>query len=131
MDDEAATVRQVVTDLYLAYLDGDRPRLEAHLDESCTLWETVTPELRSKAELQAARRQRRPDEPQPVQLLPTDLQIRIWGDTACETHELRAIFADAGQNQLLRCSSVLRRIDGRWLIVHHHEERLSSPSEPV
>lgn len=43
MDDDFAAVWTVVTDLYRSYLDSDRPRLEAHLAEDCTLWETAAP----------------------------------------------------------------------------------------
>jgi len=132
VDDVSAAVWTVVTDLYRAYLDSDRPRLEAHLAEDCTLWETAAPSLRTKSDVQAAHHDRPPDEPQPLDLIATNPRIRVWGDTASETHELRAVFPDASLDQQLRCSSVLRRTGGRWLFVHHHEELLPpGPAPPA
>jgi ketosteroid isomerase-like protein len=49
VDDDSAAVWTVVTDLYRAYLDPDRPRLQAQLAEDCTLWETAAPSLRTKS----------------------------------------------------------------------------------
>lgn len=124
--DEQA-VWAVVSDLYAAYLDGDRPRLEAHLSAECTFWDPDTAELLTKTDLQRKRAQApagpagRPD---PLELATSAAAVRVFGDTAVESHVLRAIFEDSAHNEELRCSSVLRREgDGRWRFVHHHEER--------
>lgn len=52
--DELA-VLDVVTDLYAAYLEGDRTRLMGHIDDSCTMWDSTRVGLGTKAELEAAR----------------------------------------------------------------------------
>lgn len=129
--DDAAAIRTVVQDLYATYLDGDRVRLEAHIDASCTLWDSAVRELRTKADLQAARRDTPPQGPQPVDLVASGWQIRVWGDTAVESHELEAVFAGDTPRQYLRCTSVMRRIEGDWMFVHHHEEVLSGSAIPA
>ena len=55
LEGEAARVWGVLTDLYDAFLAGDRARLEAHLDEGCTMWDSTIPLLRTKADLRAGR----------------------------------------------------------------------------
>jgi hypothetical protein len=127
------TVFDVLLDLYSCYLDNDRDRLEAHLAQDCTLFDSSAPELMSKAELQAARRTApvsdgpvsdAPAAPRPVALDASEPQVRVWDGWAVETHRLDAHFDDASLDQRLRCSSMLRMVDGRWLIEHHHEELL-------
>jgi len=125
--DEQA-VFDVLLDLYACYLENDRDRLEAHLADDCTLFDSSAPELMSKAELQAARRTPPVSSdvpaPRPVALDASDPQVRVWEGWAVETHRLDARFDDPTLDQRLRCSSMLRLVDGRWLIEHHHEELL-------
>lgn len=129
LDAEQAAVWAVVTDLYQAYLDNDRLRLENHLAEGCTMWETASPALRTKADLVAAREAAagQPAAPRksPLRLDATEPVVVVGGDLAYEHHVLDAVFEDASLNENLRCTSALRRIDGAWKFVHHHEERLS------
>ena len=127
---DKSLIRGVVQDLYAAYLDGDRGRLEAHIDASCTLWDSAVPELRTKSDLQAARRDVPPTGPQPIDLVASGWQIRVWDDTACESHALTAVFPDDTPPQYLRCTSVMRRIEGIWKFVHHHEEVLGGTAVP-
>lgn len=130
-DTDVAAIRTVVQDLYAAYLAGDRGRLEAHIDATGTLWDSAVPELRTKADLQAARRDTPPSGPQPTDLVASGWQIRVWGDTSVESHELVAVFPGDTPRQYLRCTSVMRRIDGDWRFVHHHEEVLTGPAIPA
>jgi len=125
---EEQAVFDVLLDLYACYLDNDRDRLEAHLADDCTLFDSSAPELMSKAELQAARRiapiaDAAPSS-RPVALDASEPQVRVWDGWAVETHRLDARFDDSTLDQRLRCSSMLRWVAGRWLIVHHHEELL-------
>jgi ketosteroid isomerase-like protein len=125
---EQEQVWAVLTDLYRAYIDGDRPRLEAHLADGCTLFDSSDPELMTKGSLQAARRdpEAAAASPRPIALQPSRPTVRIWDGFAVETHVLDAIFEDPSLNQHLRCSSMLRRDGDRWLIEHHHEELLTT-----
>ena len=127
-DSEQAAVWAVVTDLYQAYLDDDRLRLEGHLADGCTMWETASQDLRTKADLVAARvaAAGKPAAPRkmPLRLNATEPVVVVSGDLAYEHHVLDAVFADSTLDEHLRCTSALRRIDGAWRFVHHHEERL-------
>ena len=83
----------------------------------------------TKAVLQAARRTPPASDgaappPRPLALDASEPQVRVWDGWAVETHRLDARFEDGSLDQRLRCSSMLRLVDGRWLIEHHHEELL-------
>lgn len=132
---EAARVWGVLTDLYEAFLAGDRERLEAHLDEGCTMWDSTIPLLRSKADLRAGRGggDNDPAYPSPVGLEATEPVVGLLADDAAwETHVLTARFTDPSLDEVLRCTSVLRRDGGgTWRVVHHHEELLTGPGRPA
>ena len=127
MTPDQAAVWAVVTDLYAAYLDGDRLRLESHLAPDCTMWESARVELRTKPDLVAARVSgaARPAGPEPRSLVAAPVAITVAGDLAVEAHTLRALFADPALNQTLRCTSGLARVGTRWRFIHHHEELLT------
>ncbi|MEO6998947.1 MAG: nuclear transport factor 2 family protein [Terracoccus sp.] len=148
LEGEAARVWAVLNDLYAAYLEGDRDRLESHLAAGCTMWDSTIPLLRTKEDLQAGRvnaepaevdpaaavaGSRDPDYPAPVGLDPTEPVVGLLGDDAAwETHLLAARFDDGSLDELLRCTSVLRRDEGgTWRVAHHHEELLSGPGRPA
>ena len=122
---EQQDVWSVILDLYAAYLEGDRDRLESHLAAGCTMWDSAIPELRTKEDMLAARADGAPTRTvQPYALEATEPVVRVWGDTAYECHLLHAAFTDASLDERLRCTSVLRKIDGGWKYVHHHEEKV-------
>lgn len=135
LEGEAARVWGVLTDLYDAFLAGDRERLEAHLDEGCTMWDSTIPALRTKADLQAGRGggDNDPGYPSPVGLEAAEPVVGLLADDAAwETHVLTARFPDSSLDEVLRCTSVLRRDGGgTWRVVHHHEELLTGPGRPA
>lgn len=135
---EAARVWAVLTDLYAAYLEGDRDRLEAHLAAGCSMWDSTIAVLRTKEDLQRGRSEKIPSDPTDAYPEPTSLEASepvvglLSDDAAWETHLVAARFDDASLDELLRCTSVLRRDDtATWVVVHHHEELLTGPGRPA
>ncbi|SDO84856.1 Ketosteroid isomerase homolog [Nakamurella panacisegetis] len=118
-------------DIYAGFLAADRPRIDSHLHPDGTFWDSEEAELiRGKAQLDAAR-DRRPaagDGPSVVALDATDPVIDVWGDTAVARHWLTVRFDDDDvAPQHVRVTGVWRRVDGRWLAVHNHEDVRVSP----
>ena len=117
-----------VLDMYAAVLAGDRARVDRHISDDATIWDSEEPDLAvGKAELDAIR-DRRPaagDGPQLADLQASDPRIDVHGDVAWCRHLLRVTFADdAAAPQLVRNTGVWRRRDGRWQVVHNHEDVL-------
>lgn len=115
-----------VQDMYDAYLDGDRERLEENLDATCTLWDSGEASLITKTQLQLIRRENPPAGPDPIALQISEVTTRELPSSpelVVLTHIVTAVFA-AGSGlppERMRVSSVLHRTD-RWRILHHHEE---------
>jgi ketosteroid isomerase-like protein len=86
------------------------------------MWDSAhEPLVRGKSELDAVRDARPSDGPRPTDLRATDPMIDVYGDTALVRHVLLVDFADA-PTERIRNTSVWRKVDGRWLCVHNHED---------
>jgi ketosteroid isomerase-like protein len=124
-----------IADMYDAFLAGDRERFDSHLHPEVTTWETHLPgPLRSRAELDAYREGRDAAGERPAldRLDATALRVDVWNDTAAARYVLVAVPAGSADAEQTRVTDVLRRDGGRWLIVHHHAERvaLDAPGGP-
>ncbi|HEY0700238.1 MAG TPA: nuclear transport factor 2 family protein [Micromonospora sp.] len=126
----AAALAAGIDDMYAAFLAGDRQRFDAHLHAEVTTWETHLPgPLRTRAQLDAYRDQRDAagHRPRLAVLTARDKHIDVWDDVGVARYVLVAQARAEDAPQLTRVTDVLRRIDGRWLIVHHHAELLGEP----
>lgn len=126
-DEDAVT--SVIVQLYRAL--GDRPAFDRHLHEAITIWESDADEmLHGTAQLDDLRDRRAAvaaDSPTPVSVAAESIKVDVWGDSAVARYLLRAVHDGAGtEDECFRVTDVLRRIDGRWLIMHHHSESLTA-----
>ncbi|WP_433528182.1 nuclear transport factor 2 family protein [Micromonospora sp. CA-263727] len=127
---DAALIAALIDDLYAAFLTGDRQRFDGHLHADVTTWETHLPgPLRSRAELDAYRDQRDAagQRPRLAVLTAQDKRIDVWGEVGLARYVLVARSGDEDPPSASRVTDVLRRVDGRWQIVHHHAELLRDP----
>jgi ketosteroid isomerase-like protein len=114
--------------IYAGFLAGDRTAIDAHIAPEATIWDSAhEPLIRGREELDAVRDARPPDGPAPVDLVATDPVIDVFGDVALVRHVLVATFApEAGLlDRRIRNTSVWRKVDGRWLCIHNHEDVVS------
>lgn len=123
-EDERA-IADLIGDVYEAFGAGRVDLIEAALAEDCTIWDVFTPELIRGHEERA--RFHVADQVQMCARGPLTWRlgqpvVDVWGDMAVARYLLEFEYqpprAVAGT---VRVTDVLRRIDGRWLIVHHHE----------
>ncbi len=128
----AAVIAVAIDDMYTAFLAGDRQRFDMHLHAEVTTWETHLPgPLRTRSELDAYRNQRDAagQRPRLTVLSARDKRIDVWGEVALARYVLVAQARPEDAPQFTRVTDVLRRVDGRWLIVHHHAELMRDPVE--
>ncbi len=124
-DDASGGERQqvwaAVNAIYGAFLAGARDEIDAHISPDATVWDSShEPLLRGRADLDAVRNARPADAPKPLDLRATDPVIDVWGDTALVRHVL--VVSLPGGEERIRNTSVWRKLGGRWLCVHNHED---------
>jgi ketosteroid isomerase-like protein len=114
-----------VNAIYAAYLAGDRAAIDAHIADDATLCDSShAPLVRGKAQLEALRDARPADAPQPVDLRASEPVIDIYGDVAVARHLLTVVF-ESQPEERIRNTGVWRKLDGRWQVVHNHEDVLA------
>jgi ketosteroid isomerase-like protein len=114
--------------IYTAFLAGDRTAIDASISPDATVWDSAhEPLLRGRDELDAVRDARPPGGPSPVDLAARDPVIDVVGDVALVRHMLVASFPAEARvpEQRIRNTSVWRKVDGRWLCIHNHEDVVS------
>jgi ketosteroid isomerase-like protein len=122
VDDDAREIWAAVNAVYAGFLAGDREAIDANIARDATIWDSAhEPLVRGREALDALRDARPAQGPRPVALDATDPVIDVFGDVAVVRHVL-VVEVDGGPPQRIRNTSVWRRLDGRWLCVHNHED---------
>jgi ketosteroid isomerase-like protein len=122
---DAKDLWNAVNAIYAAYLDGDRDAIDRHIAIDATIWDsTHEPLIRGREELDALRDARPADGARLSGLDAVEPVIDVFGDVALVRHVLVVTFPpeSGAREQRIRNTSVWRRIDGRWLCVHNHED---------
>jgi ketosteroid isomerase-like protein len=125
MDADHEAVWAAVQAIYSGFLAGDRAAIDAHIAPEATIWDSAhEPLIRRREGLDAVRDARPPDGPAPVGLVATDPVIDVFGDVALVRHVLGVTFPPelSLPEQRIRNTSVWRKVDGRWLCIHNHED---------
>lgn len=120
-------------DMYDAFIARDRARFDTHLHASVTTWESHLPDLLPDRLALDRYRDERPASSVPVleSLRVEGAVIDIWADLALARYRLVAVPVHGGQPLApRRVTDVLRRLDGRWQIVHHHAEAEAMTPDP-
>jgi ketosteroid isomerase-like protein len=128
MDADHEAVWAAVQAIYAGFLGGDRAAIDAHISPEATIWDSAhEPLIRGREALDAVRDARPPQGPAPVELVATDPVIDVFGDVGLVRHVLVVTFPpEAGlPDQRIRNTSVWRKVDGRWLCIHNHEDVVS------
>jgi ketosteroid isomerase-like protein len=125
VDEARDEIWEAVNAIYAAFLSGDRAAIDAHIADDATIWDSAyQPLVHGKAELETLRDARDPDDPQPVDLRASDPVIDVYGDVAVARHLLTVVF-DGQPEERIRNTGVWQKRDGRWQVVHNHEDVLA------
>lgn len=119
-------IEAVIRGIFDAFQNHDPTGIEAGMHPAATVWDVFVPRLfrgaAERAEFHAA------DQEQMQSRGPLTLTINPpivdgWGeDTAIAKYTLSFAYEPPNATDgTVRITDVLRKIDGRWLVVHHHE----------
>ena len=132
---DAGSVAATIRGMFERFAAHDPHGVEAALHPDCTVWDLFVPELICGVE---ARRRFHEDDQQQAQargaltLNIDDPLIDVWGDTAVARYFLHFRYEPPNAiSGTVRITSVLRRTQGEWRIVHHHEGLLPGGVPPV
>jgi ketosteroid isomerase-like protein len=128
VDADQQDVWDAVQSIYSAFLAGDRAAIDANISPDATVWDSAhEPLARGREQLDAVRDARPPGGPAPSELAAQDPVIDVFGDIALVRHVLVARFPPEANlaDVRIRNTSVWRKLDGRWLCIHNHEDVVS------
>lgn len=128
---DARWLASAVTEMYDAYMTADRARADSFIAEDVTLWDTEhEPLVYGLTGLNALRDSRPSGRVAAVAGIDvTEPVVDVWGDMAVVRHTFTVRFIDPSATpERVRNTAVWQRRDGRWLIVHNHEDVL--PATP-
>lgn len=120
--------------VYAGFLDGDPAAVDMLLAQDVTIWDSdefaMTRGLSALGDLRARRPATGPATVTVADLEAVDPVVDVWGDTALLRHVLRVYRSD-GSEQVVRNTSVWRRIRGEWVAVHNHEDLAGGGEYPL
>jgi ketosteroid isomerase-like protein len=125
VDADAEEIWAAVNAVYRGFLADDRAAIDGVISPDATIWDSAhEPLIRGRQELDAVRDARDPDAARPSALEAVDPVIDVYGDLSLVRHVLLVSFPPGSglPQQRIRNTSVWRRLDGRWLLVHNHED---------
>ncbi|MGI4893619.1 MAG: DUF4440 domain-containing protein [Janthinobacterium lividum] len=114
--------------IYDGFLSGDTSAGDARMHPEVTLWDSASEPLvfgtAGLAALRAARPAPDPQRPQVSGIEASRPVLDVLGDVAVLRHRFEVRISDGGVERV-RNTSVWRRVEGRWLLAHNHEDVLT------
>ena len=132
---DAAAIEALIRGIFENFAAHRSDDIESALDDDCTIWDVFQPDLiRGPAERErfhAADQAQMQARGKLTLTVETPL-IDIWGDTAVARYVLSFRYAPPNATEgTVRITDVLRRRNGRWVVVHHHEGMVPAGVPPV
>lgn len=130
-----AEVAAVIKDIFESFEEHRPDGIEAHMNPDVTVWDVFTPQLIQGT---AERQKFHADDQAQMQargaltLTIEDPIVDAWNDTAIARYYLEYDYQPPNPaHGRVRITSVFRKVDGRWLIVHHHEGLVPTGIPPI
>ena len=137
MDNEAIKkeVWAVIASIFRAFEEHRPDGIEAHMHPDVTVWDVFTPQLIQGTAERA--KFHKDDQAQMQARGPLSLKIEepvvdAWDNSAIARYYLEFDYQPPNPaSGRVRITNVFRKIDGRWLIVHHHEGLVPTGVPPI
>ncbi len=130
---ERVEVERAIRSIFENFQSGDVHGLESVLADDCTVWDVFTPEFIVGKE--ARREFHEKDRAQSKARGPLTWDSRFvrvdgWGDLALACYYLDFEYQEPGaMTGSVRITDVLRREEGKWTVIHHHEGLIPLPHD--
>lgn len=136
-DDQATTqeIASIIKGIFTAFEEHDPDGIEGRMHPDATVWDVFTPQLIRGAEERKEFHdadQKQMQARGPLSLKLEEPEVSVWADTALACYYLNYSYESPNAAEgRVRISDVFRRIDGKWLIVHHHEGTVPTGIPPI
>jgi len=134
-DSTAAEIAAIIKGIFNAFADHNPDGIDGHMHPDSTVWDVFTPHLiRGQAERDAfhAADQEQMQARGPLTLNVEEPVVSSWDNTAIAMYYLDYTYqppnAASGR---VRITDVFRKIEGKWMIVHHHEGTVPTGIPPI
>ncbi len=131
----AKEIAAIIKGIFTAFEDHDPDSIEGHMHPDATVWDVFTPQMIRGIE--ERKKFHEDDQKQmlargPLSLNIEEPEVDAWEDTALACYYLNYTYQppNAAEGRV-RITDVFRRIDGKWLIVHHHEGTVPTGPPPI
>jgi ketosteroid isomerase-like protein len=128
-------ISNIIKGVFRAFEDHNPDGIETYMHPDVTVWDVFTPQLIMGQEERD--KFHRDDQAQmqargPLTLRIDEPVVDAWGDAAIARYYLEYDYqppnATSGK---VRITDVFRKVDGKWLIVHHHEGLVPTGIPPI
>lgn len=121
----ATEITAIIKGIFTAFEGHDPDGIEDLFDPEATVWDVFTPQLiRGKEERDKfhADDQKQMRARGPLTLSIDEPVVDAWADTAIARYHLRYKYEPPNAMEgKVRITDVFRNVNGKWMIVHHHE----------
>ena len=133
--DVAQEITAIIKGIFTAFEDHDPDGIEGHMHPDATVWDVFTPHLirgTEEREKFHADDQKQMQARGPLTLSIDEPVVDTWADTAIARYYLSYKYEppNAAEGQV-RITDVFRKINGKWMIVHHHEGAVPTGIPPL
>jgi len=128
-------LNNIIKGIFSAFENNSPGGIEEHMDPDSTVWDVFTPHLIQGTE---ERNKFHADDQEQMQqrgeltLKIDEPVIDVWNDTAIARYYLHYSYEPPNPAKgVVRITDVFRNINGKWLIVHHHEGAVPTGIPPI
>lgn len=135
VEDDRREIERMIRATFEAFTDGNVDAMKVMDHPDSTIWDLFEPELFVGTAARAEFRRKDIEQSKKRGKLTITVETPltdVWGDVALARYYLRFTYQPPHATQgHVRISAVFRRIDGRWLRVHHHEGMVPTGIPPI
>ncbi len=130
-----AEITAIINGIFTAFEEHDPSGIEDHMDPDSTVWDVFTPQLIRGTEERNkfhADDQEQMQARGPLTLTVEDPEVSSWDDTAIAMYYINYSYEPPNaMGGRARITDVFRRINGKWMVVHHHEGAVPNGIPPI
>lgn len=134
-EDIKRQVMDIVHTMFDAFQNHDIDGTDRYLHDDATVWDVFTPQLIRGAQERAAFHKGDQEQMQSRGALTMSIDdpvVDAWGGIALARYYLTFSYEPPNPaSGRVRITDVFRKIDGEWMIVHHHEGTVPTGIPPI